>query len=225
MNVQLHENTLPSDAPMPRGRLQRLPQWLGKHWLVTALLVLYLLLQAYWLAWSWVTTPTINPHPTDLVTIRGTFPFDKGYTMELFQEALTSTAWVNKWCAYPMRSEGFPCHGGRQRLTVKQLDPQHYELTFYRDYYLSGIAGWQHGGLALRMPRADRTFLRGGGESFPVSTKAAKCSASNSADGSLICSALDLEGPNIYVPPTSNLEVNFYLKSELPAHLANTPYR
>lgn len=223
MNVQLHENTQPSDAPMPRGRLQRLPQWLGKHWLVSALLVLYLLLQAYWLAWSWVTTPTINPHPTDLVTIRGTFPFDKGYTMELYQEASSTTPWVNKWCGYPMSSEGFPCHGGWQTLTVKQLDPQHYELTFYRDYYLPGIAGWRHSGLGLSMPKTGAPKPRTG-SGFPRISTAVKCFQSNTEAGDLICTELNLDGPDIYVPPTRNFEVNFYLKSELPAHLANTPY-
>lgn len=211
-------------AALAGGARQRLCQWMRKHWFVSTLLVLYLLLHGYWLAFRWVTTPTLNPHPTDKVTIRGAFPFDKGYTMEMFQEASSTTPWVNRWCGYPMSSEGFPCHGGRQTLTAKQLDSKHYELTFYRDFYLPGIAGWKHAGIALSTPRADkpRSGVAGG---FPKGVKAAKCFDSEAADGHLICVDLKLEGPNIYVPPTSNFEVDFYLKSELPAHLADTPYR
>jgi hypothetical protein len=193
-----------------------------KHWLITGVLFIFLALQSYSLIWSWVLTPSINPHPKDAVTIRGAFPFDKGYDLQVYHVAYTSTPWVNSWCGWPVPGRPISCRGGRQTLAVKKTDATHYEIVFYRDYYLPGIAGWEFGGLIYRAP-STRTQGEGRiGGSFPWQNTAVKCFESDAPDRHLICLALDKTGPDIYKQPTRHAEVNFYLKSEFPAHPVNS---
>lgn len=188
--------------------------WMRKHWIITSLIGIYLFFKLLGVAWSWVLTPTINPHPQDPVTIRGTFPFDKGFDLQFNQQARSTTPWVNRECGRFVRSAGIPCLAGWQDIPHKKVDATHYEVTFYRDYYLPGIAGWKHEGLGYTAQDANGP-KRGGNKGFPNRVTAVKCSVGSPAfNRSLACLELDQAGPDIYDKATRYAEVNFYLVSE-----------
>ncbi|MDO8770928.1 MAG: hypothetical protein Q7K57_19910 [Burkholderiaceae bacterium] len=184
------------------------------HWFLTLLLGIYLLYKLLGVAWVWVLTPTVNPHPIDSVTIRGTFPFDKGLDLYPTQEAFTTTHWVNRICGILVSDEGIPCQGGWRNVSLQKTDAAHYEITFYRDYYLPGIAGWKHAGLGYSA-RNTGSSMRGGSR-FPNRTTAVKCiDGSKEFDRSLICLDINKAGPDIYDQATRQADINFYLVSEL----------
>lgn len=137
----------PPAPPTPTGDLARLCAWMRKHWLITALLVLYGLSQV----WGWVLTPTINPHPQELVTIKGAFPFDQGYEMNVYMGARTSTKWVNQWHGFPIPGRSIGYDSEAQSIAIIQVDSKNYEFSFYRDFHLPGIAGWRISGLMMNM--------------------------------------------------------------------------
>lgn len=205
----------PPAPPSPTGGLARLCAWMRKHWLITTLLVLYGLSQV----WGWVLTPTINPHPQELVTIKGAFPFDQGYEMNVYTGARTTTKWVNEWHGFPIPGRPIGYDSEVLPITIIQIDSKNYEFSFYRDFYLPGIAGWRISGLMMKMPKkgaAKSTML----VAFPRFHKSLKCSESKRiASKPLICIPLDEKEADIYAPSTRNSKVDFYLESELPDHL------
>ncbi|MBB2775707.1 UNVERIFIED_ORG: hypothetical protein HNP28_000995 [Comamonas terrigena] len=194
----------PPAPPPPIGILARLRAWTRKHWLITTLLVLYGLSHV----WDWVLTPTINPHPQDLVTIKGTFPFDQGYEMNVHMGAYTTTKWINQWHGFLIPGRPIAYYSKQLPLTITQVGPKNYEFSFYRDFYLPGIAGWHLSGLWLSIPKKDapppKTSF-----AFPRITMNMKCFEYSAVDKDLMCSALDKDGSDIYMPPNRNFEVNF----------------
>lgn len=203
-------------APLPRtGIFARLLAWTRKHWLITTLLVLYGLSHV----WHWMLTPTINPHPQELVTIKGTFPFDQGYEMNVYMGARTTTKWVNEWHGFPIPGRSIGYDSEVLPITIIQIDSKNYEFSFYRDFYLPGIAGWRLSGLMMKMPKkgaAKSSML----VAFPRFHTALKCVESKRiASKPLICTPLNGKNTDIYAPSTRNSKVDFYLESEVPDDL------
>ena len=57
---------------------QWLLHWVRQHWIISTLVLLYVTYSGFW--WL-VFTPIRNPWPQEAFTIRGRFPFDKGYEL------------------------------------------------------------------------------------------------------------------------------------------------
>ena len=97
-------------------------------------------------AWSAIElvmfTAWKNPFASDMVTIRGKFPFHKGFELVFQQSAVGTARWYRRWCG-GVRAEEAVCRSGSELIQAKPVDDHHYELTYYRDGYFSLFAGWQ----------------------------------------------------------------------------------
>ncbi len=124
---------------IPFNALQRAWIWLGtfsrRHKVITVLLVLYLL-------WQVIFTPWKNPFAHDAVTIRGRFPFDRGFDLMFRQNAYGDAKWYRRWCG-GAQTENAICRSGYEVLKPTRVDGQHYEITIYRDRYVSLFADWK----------------------------------------------------------------------------------
>lgn len=125
--------------------------------------------------------PFVNPSPDKMVTIYGRFPFEKGYQLSFSQEAHTTTILAGFVCGgfgIVRGLSGLPCRGGKRLVETKQLDCCNYEISIFRDYYLTGLAGWILGPLSYRISAAgaaDRT----GGSGVPVRSGTMDCVSSS----------------------------------------------
>lgn len=117
-----------------------------RHKIITVLLLLYGL-------WHLATTPIKNPWASDAYTIRGRFPFDQGFELEFLQFAYNTADWHRRWCG-GINVDRAHCSGGHEVLKPRKIDGQHYELTVYRDRYISGPAGWVADPASYRAYRA-----------------------------------------------------------------------
>lgn len=201
----------PLRTPVTRLRqgLRTLFKFLRRHPVITALCGIYLIFKLIGLVWGWILTPTINPHPQDPITISGTFPFDKGLDLVFDHDARSTAPWMAQICGWGLRDAGVPCQGGHQEVRPKKVDPTHYEVTFFRDHYLPGIAGWQHSGFGYRVQVAgsQSRLMVGLGTRF----KEVKCLSSPNPSGHLTCIHADDAGPNVWDKATRNAELNFTL--------------
>lgn len=197
--------------------LEGVHAFLYKHPIISCLIGIYLFFKLIGTAWSWVLTPTINSNPQDPITLRGTFPFDKGFDLVFSQRATTTTPWVNRVCGMFVTDKGIPCHAGYQEVHPKKIDKNHYEITFYRDYYLQGIAGWVHGGFGQRAYTSDTSSK--GTSGLGPQTNEMKCFDNpkdiHKFNGALICVSRNEIGPSIYSKTIHQAEINFRLESEL----------
>lgn len=98
------------------------------------------------LAWSAIElvvfTAWKNPFANEVVTIRGRFPFYKGFELVFQQSAVGTAKWYRRWCG-GVRAEEAVCRSGSELIQAKPVDDRHYELTYYRDGYFSLFAGWE----------------------------------------------------------------------------------
>lgn len=107
-----------------------------RHKVISALVLFYLLSKA-------IMTPIVNPFASDLYTIRGRFPFDKGYELAFDQHVLGQAKWFRAWCGWPLYESGI-CRAGFEILKPTRIGENHYELKVYRDRYFTGLQGWAH---------------------------------------------------------------------------------
>lgn len=213
------------NAPQADAAHNRLIQWLQqfprRRPIVTALvLTLVGLVLFFKMLGAWVFTPRFNPNPQDPITIRGAFPFDKGYDLVFNQGAHTTTPWVNVVCGgfgFIRGWEGLACRGGDEILRPQKIDCCHYEITLYRDHYLPGLAGWEHGGFGFGSFVQGKPMRTVG--SVPKKSKEMKClddpKIIRDLSDSLLCIEISGSSPNIYDKSTRYAELNFHLKSEL----------
>ncbi len=106
-----------------------------RHKIISALVLLYLVSKA-------ITTPIINPFASDVYTIRGRFPFDKGFSLSFNQHAYANALWLRQWCGWPLADEG-SCAGGTHWMEPTRIGKDHYELKVYRDRYFFWIGDWK----------------------------------------------------------------------------------
>lgn len=129
--------------------IQRIAQWLlrwvRKHWIISALLALFAVWHSVW----WVIfTPIRNPWPQEAFTIRGRFPFDKGYELMFYQNVYGAADWHQRLCGggvfylLGVQTSTATCSAGGVSTKPRQIDGQHYEVTLYRDAYFSGLQDW-----------------------------------------------------------------------------------
>lgn len=131
MNAGIH--TKPSVIVRAWGWAKGFPK---RHKVITALAILYVIFKL-------ITTPIVNPFASDLYTIRGRFPFDKGYELAFDQRVLGQAGWFRALCGWPLAEEG-NCYKGFEILKPTRIGENHYELKVYRDRYFVGLPGWEH---------------------------------------------------------------------------------
>ena len=140
--------------------------WMRRHWIISTSLAFI----AAWSSISWFAfTPIRNPWPKEAYTIKGRFPFDKGYELIFFQSVYGEAEWHQRWCG-GIQIEKATCSAGLVYLKPNQIDGQHYEITLYRDYYLRGLPQWTlvkpgHGAVAFKAG-IDFDYKRGGGSYY-----------------------------------------------------------
>lgn len=175
-----------------------------------------------------IFTPRINPNPQDPLTIRGAFPFDKGYDLVFNQGARTTTPWVNVICGgfgVIAGWDGFSCNSDEEILRPQKIGCCSYEVTFFRDQYLPGIAGWKHSGFGFGSFSSGTPRVLVG--ALPKKSKMMKCwvdpKLNRPGHNPLLCNPPDEFRPDpgdesrldIYDKSTRYAELNFYLASEL----------
>jgi hypothetical protein len=170
-----------------------------------------------------VFTPSANPFRSDKLVISGEFPYDKGFEFVVDQSAQTTNPIVNFVCGgfgFFKDIKGFPCTGGRQTLYPVRMGCCHYELTYYRDYYWSGFAGWKSSGLWLDAYSTDTSLPRGGGfTNFTPRKSEIVCL--DSLEKLKLLKGLHCRmghgatGFSIYDPSLRQATVNFRLESEV----------
>ena len=107
-----------------------------RHKVISVVVLFYLLSKA-------IMTPIVNPFASDVYTIRGRFPFDKGYELAFDQHVLGQAKWFRAWCGWPLYESGI-CRAGFEVLKPTRVGENHYELRVYRDRYFTGPQGWEH---------------------------------------------------------------------------------
>lgn len=214
------------NAPQTDAAHNRLIQWLQqfprRRPIVTVLVLTLVGLGLFFkILGAWVFTPRLNPNPQDPITIRGVFPFDKGYDLVFDQGARTTAPWASVVCGgfgLTRGWKGFACRGGYETFLPKKIDCCHYEITLYRDHYLPGIAGWENNGFGFNSAVQGKPLIGGGG----VPRKSTEMDCADSAErlrksnGALLCiPEIDESGPDVYNTSTRYTELNFHLRSEL----------
>jgi hypothetical protein len=169
-----------------------------------------------------VFTPSANPFRSDKLIISGEFPYDKGFEFVVDQSAHTTNPIVNFVCGgfgFFKDIKGFPCTGGEQTLKPVRKGCCHYELTYYRDYYWPGFAGWSDSGLGLITYSINPELTKGRlSSSFP--NRASELVCMDSLEmlrrmGGLFCiKNQNSAGPSIYDPTLHEVSVNFRLASK-----------
>ena len=192
--------------------LQRIRAFVRQHPFVTGLVGTFLFIRLLSFGWSWILTPTVNPNPKDPITISGTFPFDRGLELVFEQSAQTTTPWVNRRCGIFISEVGVPCRGGNVEVRPKQVNTKHYEVTFFRDYYLPGIAGWKHSGFGYRVQIAGSSskLMSGLGSRFSE----IRCLSVPSSEGRFTCIHTFDAGPSIRNKDDRYFKLNFSVDVE-----------
>ncbi len=128
-----------------------------------------------------IVGPFANPAASEKVTIYGAFPCDKGYKLNVFHSAHTTSrlaAFVCGGFGTVTDFRGFGCRGGARFVKVKQIGCCNYEMEIFRDYYFSGVVGWIRGPLFYSVLPADAVpKLRGLG--FPSGYEKVECEVPN----------------------------------------------
>lgn len=127
------------EANNKSGLITRVWQWLKgfamRHKIISFLVLFYLVSRA-------VATPIVNPFASDVYTIRGRFPFDKGFALSFRQYAYGTAPWFKRWCGWPFYEEG-TCTGDSHWVEPTRIGENHYEVRIYRDRYFSALGGWK----------------------------------------------------------------------------------
>ncbi len=112
---------------------------LKRHWLALSVIAAVLGWQAFW--WHF-ETPIRNPWARDTYTVKGRFPFDKGYDLIFMQSVYGGAPWHQRVCGMLSLRDWATCGGGNVFFKPRRIDGEHYEVTLYRDYYFRGVPGW-----------------------------------------------------------------------------------
>ncbi len=119
--------------------MKRVSEWMKHHWLVSGLIVIALVWKAFWLHFN---MPIRNPWPRETYTVKGRFPFDKGFDMVFMQNVYGGSEWHQRLCGMLSLRESATCGAQDVFFKPRRIDNEHYEVTLYRDYYLKGLPKW-----------------------------------------------------------------------------------
>lgn len=119
--------------------MKRVSEWMKHHWLVSGLIVIAVVWKAFWLHFN---MPIRNPWPRETYTVKGRFPFDKGFDLVFMQNVYGGSEWHQRLCGMLSLRHEATCGGGGVFFKPRRIDSQHYEVTLYRDYYFTGLPGW-----------------------------------------------------------------------------------
>ncbi len=119
--------------------MKRVSEWMKHHWLVSGLIVIAVVWKAFWLHFN---MPIRNPWPRETYTVKGRFPFDKGFDLVFMQNVYGGSEWHQRLCGMLSLRHEATCAGGGVFFKPRRIDSQHYEVTLYRDYYFTGLPGW-----------------------------------------------------------------------------------
>ena len=92
--------------------------------------------------WWFFRTPIRNPFPNEPFVIKGRFPFEKGYELVFIINVVGKADW-HQWLCGGRVAEKAVCRAGRTVLKPTKVDGNHYEITLYSDYFLSGPQKWE----------------------------------------------------------------------------------
>ncbi len=120
--------------------MKRVTDWMKHHWLVSGLIVMAVVWKAFWVHFN---VPIPNPWPRETYTVKGRFPFDKGYDLVFMQSVYGGSYWHQRLCGMLSFRQLATCGGGGEFFKPRRIDDQHYEVTLYRDYYFPGLPGWR----------------------------------------------------------------------------------
>lgn len=108
-----------------------------------ALVVLATLITLYG-SYRWTVTPHINPNPTKKVVVRGQFPYDRGWDLQI----KTSFYTKNPQCDVMARAFSlFPMAQVAREvwadIPVIREGGNRYSFIYYEDYFLPGYCLWE----------------------------------------------------------------------------------
>jgi hypothetical protein len=117
---------------------QKLKRWVGKHPVLCAFLLIVVLWKGFW--WHF-NTPIKNPWPEHPYTIKGRFPFDKGFDIVFGLRVAGEAKW-HRWICGGINVTYAGCSGGTLYFHPQKVDGKKYQMTMYKDYYLKGLPQW-----------------------------------------------------------------------------------
>ena len=129
-------NTPQNEQPLPLKH--PLKQWVAKHPKLCTFLLIVVLWQAFW--WHF-NTPIKNPWPDKPYTIKGRFPFDKGFDIVLGMSVIGEAKW-HRWMCGDLNITYTNCSGGFVRINPQKTESKNYQITMYKDYYFKGFPQW-----------------------------------------------------------------------------------
>ena len=108
------------------------------------LLALLLGLAAWYGAWRWMVTPRVNGQPQKKVVVRGVFPYDRGWDLQI----QTSFYTRNPECKRTARAFGIIPMAEVAReawadIPVTREGGNHYSFVYYEDYFAPGHCDWR----------------------------------------------------------------------------------
>jgi hypothetical protein len=117
---------------------QKLKRWVGKHPVLWAFLLIVVLWKGFW--WHF-NTPIKNPWPEHPYTIKGRFPFDKGFDIVLEMNVIGEAGW-HQWVCGGANITYASCRSGIVYFSPQKVDGYNYKFTAYKDYYFKGLPFW-----------------------------------------------------------------------------------
>lgn len=128
----------PTEAIQKTSLKQTLKRWATKYLMFLALPILILLWKGFW--WHF-NTPIKNPWPEKPYTIKGRFPFDKGFDIVFGLRVVGDAKW-HRWVCGGLEVTYAGCDGGIVHFYPQKIDGKSYQVTMYKDYYLQGLPQW-----------------------------------------------------------------------------------
>ncbi|WP_421232270.1 hypothetical protein [Aeromonas jandaei] len=126
-----------------KGKPSNIPK---KTKLILAVVTLATMGGGYWWLKEPNVDPEINPNPTELFTIHGEFPFDKGYKLSVSTKYESS----NPECrgtAYVFGIIPAATHDRLRHIDTEVIrnkdNPNNFTAKIYKDHYLPGFCGWK----------------------------------------------------------------------------------
>lgn len=117
-----------------------------RYWLWAVIIICSFTVTSW--AWNWLKKPTINPSPTQAITIRGQFPFSDKAQLHFGLSAKST----NPLCSVATAQVA----GGVGAATSSDFKASHfpdgkYGIRLYKDYFNPGICGWRFSGFGYEI--------------------------------------------------------------------------